>query len=396
MDFLQYGVTLVSRTLEWYNYMQNWFPLGLASGEAFCNRIDERKHLKHNILHGIHTLIASPRRYGKTSLAQQIIQDINLSSALMEFTLASDLVTTQNIISIAIGKLVLDLAPNHKKAFVLANKFFSKLNPKLIIDTHMGATIELTPEFQSPHLGIMDLLQNVDNAAKAANKKIVLFMDEFQQIALLEDHLQLEAAIRNAAQRMKNTSIIFSGSNRHLLQLMFDDNSRPLYHLCDRINLQRIHANDYESYIQKVALKRWHRKLEPESINEIFAFTYRHPYYVNVLCGRLYRYDTLPTLIDIQSCWHEYITEENDRIGKEISQLSHYQKMMLILLSISPFSQPSSKEVTQKIHTSTSNAAKCCKFLLENDYVYKDSNGVFRITDPAIESYLKKYAILLT
>lgn len=375
--------------------MQNWFPLGLARGDAFCNRISERKHLKHNILHGVHTLIASPRRYGKTSLAQQAITELKLPSAMMEFTLVSDLHMTQNIMSNTIGKLILQLVPTHKKALLLANKFFSKLNPKLIIDTQMGAKIELTPDIKSPHLGIMELLLQIDQIAEAAGKRIIIFMDEFQQIALLDDHLTLEAAIRNAAQRMNNTCIIFSGSHRHLLQLMFDDKSRPLYHLCDRINLQRIHETDYEKYIQKVSQKRWHHLLSSDALQTIMELTHRHPYYLNVLCGRLYRDDHLPTCHSIDLAWAEYISDESDRLGKEVAQLSHYQKLMLLLLAVKPFSQPTSKAVITKLHISTSNAAKCHRFLLENDYIYPEADGYFRITDPAMECYLTKQADIL-
>ena len=375
--------------------MQNWFPLGIASGNAFCNRINEREHLKHNILHGIHTLIASPRRYGKTSLAQQVMTELELPHATMEFTLISDLPMTQNIMSTTIGKLILELVPTHKKALLLANKFFSKLNPKLTIDTQMGAKIEFAPDTKSPHLGIMDLLLQIDQTADAANKRIILFMDEFQQIALLDEHLTLEAAIRNAAQRMKSTSIIFSGSHRHLLQLMFDDKSRPLYHLCDRINLQRIHEADYEKYIQKVSHKHWHDSLSSDALESIMTLTHRHPYYVNVLCGRLYRDKHLPSSQSVQSAWIDYINDESDRIGKEIARLSHYQKMMLLLLAIHPFSQPTSKEVVEKLHISTSNAAKCHRFLLENDYIYQGADGDFRMTDPAMETYLSKRASML-
>lgn len=45
------------------------FPSRTASGKAFCNREKERDLLINNILHLRHTLIISPRRYGKTSLA---------------------------------------------------------------------------------------------------------------------------------------------------------------------------------------------------------------------------------------------------------------------------------------------------------------------------------------
>ena len=59
--------------------MKNWFPLGLAEGKAFCNRVKEREHLEYNITHSIHSLIVSPRRYGKTSLAHKVMTDIKIT-----------------------------------------------------------------------------------------------------------------------------------------------------------------------------------------------------------------------------------------------------------------------------------------------------------------------------
>lgn len=373
----------------------NWFPLGIASGEAFCNRVKERAYLKHNIQHGTHTLIASPRRYGKTSLAKRVMTELKLPSAVMEFTLISDLATTQNVIGAAIGKLLIQLAPSHKKALMLASKFFSHLNPKLVIDAYFGAKIELSIESKLSHLNIMELLQQVDKAAGAANKQVVLLMDEFQQIALLEEHFNLEAAIRNAAQQMKYTSIIFSGSNRHLLQLMFENKGRPLYHLCDRLNLQRIHESDYEEYVQKAAQSRWHRKLSAELIQIIFTLTRRHPYYINVLCSRLYHCNELPSSKEAQIIWNEYVEEESDRIGKEISQLSAHQRLMLILAAVQPFSQPSSKNIVEKLKISTANAVKCCRVLVEKDYLYQGKDHLYCVTDPAMEDYLKKQAYLI-
>lgn len=46
----------------------NYFSLGIAKGEAFCNRVSKRKQLISNIEKNKHTIVISPRRYGKSSL----------------------------------------------------------------------------------------------------------------------------------------------------------------------------------------------------------------------------------------------------------------------------------------------------------------------------------------
>ena len=53
-----------------------YFPRGIATGIAFCNRENERQRLIKNINSRQHTLIMSPRRYGKTSLALKNLEKI--------------------------------------------------------------------------------------------------------------------------------------------------------------------------------------------------------------------------------------------------------------------------------------------------------------------------------
>lgn len=49
--------------------MNNPFKLAIAHGPNFCNRTAEKKLLCHNMRSGIHTVVYAPRRYGKSSLA---------------------------------------------------------------------------------------------------------------------------------------------------------------------------------------------------------------------------------------------------------------------------------------------------------------------------------------
>src|SRR5258708_2264199 len=56
----------------------NYFPLGIAKGDAFCNRVSERKQLISNTKRNKHTIVISPRRYGKSSLVLNSLDDIEL------------------------------------------------------------------------------------------------------------------------------------------------------------------------------------------------------------------------------------------------------------------------------------------------------------------------------
>lgn len=71
--------TAIEATLEEIS-----FPLDIAKGRYFCNRKNELQQLTRNIENSLHTVLISPRRYGKTSLAYRAIQACGLPSAKVD------------------------------------------------------------------------------------------------------------------------------------------------------------------------------------------------------------------------------------------------------------------------------------------------------------------------
>jgi len=104
-------------------------------------------------------------------------------------------------------------------------------------------TSSKTPAVSLTSLG--ELLKSMDEIALKGGWNIVFEMDEFQQISSLETGHAIEAQIRDAVQYARATAFIFLGSNRHLLEQMFSDQSRPFYNLCRIIRLNRIAAEDF-------------------------------------------------------------------------------------------------------------------------------------------------------
>lgn len=70
--------------------MEQYFPKGVTKDKAFFNRVDEVKRLINNIGKGEHSLILSPRRYGKSSLAKHVIKQVHYPYCEADFFLALD------------------------------------------------------------------------------------------------------------------------------------------------------------------------------------------------------------------------------------------------------------------------------------------------------------------
>jgi len=368
--------------------MQDYFPLGLASGATFCNREKERHHLLSNIMHGKPTLIVSPRRYGKTSLALQTIQESKLPFAHIDFfseTNQKEIVkSVLKGIGIAIGKI----ASTPQRAVNVVKEFFLGAKIKFSVDVP-GVSIDFDIENQDAKEYLKKILEHFDVLVAKNKKRVILFFDEFQRLGQIVEDYSLEAILRHVAQQSKNIIFIFSGSNRHLLRQMFDDSHRPFYKLCDRIILDRISSEDYTLYIQKVAYEKWRKKLPKSVIDLIFSVTERHPYYINLLCSRLWLMSKLPKENDVNIFLDQLAREEKSQMASEIDLLSDNQRSLLIILAkVGKVNSLQSKEFSGRAEISISSIVQSLRVLEERDYVCRDSEGYYNLIDPLLRKII--------
>src|ERR1700722_786796 len=85
---------------------RQYFPLGKAYGKAFCNRIEETNKLMGNIKNGKHTFLVAPRRYGKSSLCEKVLELSDLPWAKLDFHLAMSEKDVERIIINGIIELI--------------------------------------------------------------------------------------------------------------------------------------------------------------------------------------------------------------------------------------------------------------------------------------------------
>src|SRR3990167_7526707 len=217
---------------------------------------------------------------------------------------------------------------------------------------------------------ICDVLMNLDKTAIAANKKILIFMDEFQQVGQLDDRHTVEAAIRHAVERSKNVSYVFSGSNRHMLLQMFSEKSRPFYKLCETMLLQRISEIDYTMFIQKQAKIKWKKELSNDVLQFILSLSERHPYYVNLIANHLWLEGEFPSVEKIELFWKRYIESEKSIFVSELSSLSNNQKIVLLILAEKPTQQPFQVDYLNMTTLSVSSQKQALNKLILKDFVF--------------------------
>lgn len=366
----------------------NVFPLSIATGAAFCNRQLEREKLKLYIENRRPVLLVSPRRYGKTSLALNAIQQTQFPYAQIDFFSAVDEEDIEKSILKGVGSLLSKMESVPKRALALAKDIFDNSQIRVVLNK-IELSFEVNKQKEKSAYHVLDVLERLERLSEKTDQKIILFFDEFQCIREITPDHAMESVLRQVAQLTKTISFIFSGSNRRLLHELFDDRNRPFYKLCERITLDRISANDYRTHIQKIALKVWKTEISERTMECIFNCTERHPYYMNLLCSRMLLDNQVPTPASIQKIWQQYALEERSSVASEIELLSKNQrKLLTILARTNGTNAPLGREFIQQANMSKASIDQSITFLEKRDYLLKDSQGYIRVLDPLIKILL--------
>ena len=370
------------------------FPQSIASGYSFCNRADERKALRSNINRVNHTVLVAPRRYGKSSLANQVANEWKSSSRIynkVSLYSAYDEKTALELIVKGIQKTIRTMTSRFSmddfKA-LLASLSGIGLNASLTSD---GAGFGISFHFDGGSktapvalTSLGELLKSMDEVALKGGWNIIFEMDEFQQIACLESGHAIEAQIRDAVQYARATTFIFLGSNRHLLEQMFSDKSRPFYNLCRVIRLARIDASDYHAHLHDAARIQWGKDISDETIDRILLLTERHPFYMNALCSRLWAGSQPPCATDVEPAWALVVDEHMPVLRDDFARLSATQKAILSQLARNPEAYVTGAEFLNRLDKALSTVRDSFSYLKSMDMVYKNDEGEWAVMDPCL------------
>ena len=103
----------------------DYFPAKLAKGDQFCNRISEQLALKRNINLMRHSVLVSPRRYGKSSLIHKVAEGIDMPFVSVDLFLAHDDKSIVRRLMKGISSAISELIPFSQKALAIVQKYFS-------------------------------------------------------------------------------------------------------------------------------------------------------------------------------------------------------------------------------------------------------------------------------
>ena len=314
--------------------MENPFYItGKIPEPYFCDRDKETAWIVRTLQNKAHILLTSPRRMGKTQLIRHVFEQPSIKDNC--YTFYTDIYPTTSL---------------HELVLFLSKEIYSVLVPKGKTALHkflaglrsLSGSIGYDPITGSPQFNIKlgDIhspeltLQEIFNYLEQADKPCIFAIDEFQQIAAYPEK-NVEATLRSYIQKMNNCLFIYAGSNRHILENMFNSAAKPFYNSAEQTYLDCIPKDIYTRFTQEQFAKAG-RTITAHAATLAYDLFEGHTYYVHNLLHNTFASADANKVVDeadINQTLTEILDEKGRAFASIMNQLNYQQKETLVAIA---------------------------------------------------------------
>jgi AAA+ ATPase superfamily predicted ATPase len=361
---------------------------GYYSPEYFCNRRKETERIVTALNNNRNITLFSIRRMGKTGLIEHVFHNLEQQKNITLLYL--DILATNNLndfINLFASTVFRKLKSGPEKFLKKIGGIFTQIRPVISFDPHTGM-----PNLQLNIQSAEDANKSLDmifDYLKSSRKKIIIAIDEFQQITGYPEK-NIEAILRTHIQRAAGINFIFSGSHKHILISLFSQYGKPFYQSTEMMQLERINPDDYSNFIIKNFLKG-KKRINNGTVTLILELCRLHTYYVQFLCNRLYGLKIHAITDSLVLDTLNGILKENEAVYINYRNLlTDYQwKVLRAIAYEGNANLLTSKDFILKYKLGTpSSVHTAVKALLGKEMIYKEGDDYF-IYDVFLERWLE-------
>ncbi|MBQ3700192.1 MAG: ATP-binding protein [Prevotella sp.] len=372
--------------------MKKSFVYGVAVTDYnFTGREAEIRHLKANFENGINSILISPRRYGKTSLVNYVCRSLSETDIIIVRLDIFGCKTEYEFYNMLAAAVLKQTATKVQQWMEEARDFLARLTPKIGIPLdptqEVNVSLGITPQTHSPE----EILNLVETIAQRKQRRIVVCIDEFQEVGEFADTKHVQGRLRAAWQHHHYASYCLFGSKRHMMSKIFMNRSMPFYQFGDLIWLEKIPTADWTDYIVS-HFSDAGRHISAALANSICKVVDDYPSYVQQLASIVLNHlepGTTATEEVLRESVRELLLANEALFMQQIEPLTVYQMNMLRAIVSGIHSGYSETAVRRNFDLgSPSNIVRLREALKERDLVYSELKLLY-ITDPVFALWFK-------
>ncbi len=371
------------------------FIFGTAvSDYNFIGREKETQRLMANFTEGINTILISPRRIGKTSLVKHVKNLLDSQQDIIVVYLDMFACKTEYEFYNALSAAVLKQTASHAEKWMeYAKEFLVRLTPKLTFspeaNTDFSLSLGITPKTHTPD----EVLNLAEEIARKRNKRIVICIDEFQQLGELPDSLTVQKRLRSTWQHQQLTSYCLFGSKQHLMSNIFQRRNMPFYQFGDMIYLGKIDKGDWVDYIVS-HFKDRNKNITRDLAERLCDIVDSYSSYVQQLAWQLFsrlNEGMSATEAQLDLAVNDLLDANEALFMQQVEPLSAYQMNFLRAIAMGHHHRFGEKEIREEFNLgSPANITRLKNALIKKDLIETQGRGLLYLTDPVFRLWLQR------
>ena len=369
---------------------------GAIPAEYFCDRVKETEILTNHIHNGRNVVLTAPRRIGKTGLIAHCFQTPKWEEEYYVFFI--DILETSSLrdLTFALGRQIFEtLKPQSKQMVDLFVQTVRSISGEFGYDILTGMpkfTLSLGA-IRNPEYTLAEIFEYINQA----DKRCLIAIDEFQQIVHYPEK-NIEAILRTHIQHCTNADFIFAGSERHILEEMFNLPSRPFYASTANMNLEAISQDIYTEFVL-ARFQEFNKHIEATSVEYVYRMfdgnTYCMQKVMNVAFA-MTEENELCTQAIVEQAINDILSENERNYKNRLSLLTPKPKELLIAIAKEgKASRVTSGDFVRRYHlTSSSSVQSALKQLLADDWITYTANEQgqkqYLLSDPFLSRWVQQ------
>lgn len=364
-----------------------------VEGDTFTDRREETERLKANFTYGVNTILISPRRMGKTSLVDKVCALVECDDIRIARIDAFGCRSENDFINAFATAVVRATSSKWEEWIENAKVFLGRFVPKISFGQDPLHDFSLSIEYNASNQTTEEVLKLPEVIAQAKGCRIVVCIDEFQQIGDFTDSLTFQKKLRGVWQLQSHVSYCLYGSKKHMMEQMFQNQSYPFYRFGDFFYLNKISEEDWVDYICQ-RFETTGKHITKELARKICSVTDRYSSYVQQLAWLVWLRTN-----DAASATQNDVTYGIDRLLdaceplfiQQTEDLSAYQMNFLHALVNGIHTGFTQSSVLNSYHLGTAaNITRLKKALTEKDLIMATAPKYLEMSDPILALWLKK------
>ena len=366
--------------------------IGDIPAPYFCDRQQEIDRIVKGIRGGENLCLVSARRMGKSKLVKHCSMLPEIRDNYYFFYV--DILHTSSLrdFASAFGRCVFDVLQGKGEKFV--RQFLSAVQS-------LTVTMSVDPLSSLPQFGLSlnqdaqpeYTFESIFRYLEQADKPCIVCFDEFQQIAKYPEK-NVEALLRSYIQHMRNAHFIFSGSERHMLEEMFNSAAHPFYNSASYMALDAIPMEKYTDFVCHW-FEQYNKHIDADLVQLIYSVAQANTYSMQRITHELFdivQEGASANRETLTKAVNNIIETEAPRYARMLSHVPERQQSLLFAIAKEGKVQRiMSGAFLRKYHLSSSSAVQnAIKHLLDLDLVTQDDKKQYIVEDIFLRLYLNQ------